>query len=140
MTVGQTGTNPGTALYFIAEKENLFTKHGLNVNIVKTNTAAAVQAMLGGSMQMSTGSGAAAFVTATLEGAPPFVLVGSWVNVFPYKVMAHEGHYESRRSQRKDRSCRRPFWNHTRHRFEICSYQAEIGSREGCEARAECQC
>jgi NitT/TauT family transport system substrate-binding protein len=88
MTVGQTGTNPGTALYFIAEKEHLFTKHGLNVNIVKTNTAAAVQAMLGGSMQMSTGSGAAAFVTATLEGAPPFVLVDSWVNVFPYKVMA----------------------------------------------------
>ena len=90
MTVGQTGTNPGTALYFIAEKENLFTKHGLNVNIVKTNTAAAVQAMLGGSMQMSTGSGAAAFVTATFEGAPPFVLVGSWVNVFPYKVMAQK--------------------------------------------------
>ena len=90
MTVGQTGTNPGTALYFIAEKENLFTKHGLNVNIVKTNTAAAVQAMLGGSMQMSTGSGAAAFVTATLEGAPPFVLVGSWVNVFPYKVMTQK--------------------------------------------------
>ena len=90
MTVGQTGTNPGTALYFIAEKEHLFTKHGLNVNIVKTNTAAAVQAMLGGSMQMSTGSGAAAFVTATLEGAPPFVLVGSWVNVFPYKVMTQK--------------------------------------------------
>ncbi|HSF58016.1 MAG TPA: ABC transporter substrate-binding protein [Candidatus Binatia bacterium] len=88
MTVGQTGINPGTSLYFIAEKENLFTKHGLNVNIVKTNTAAAVQAMLGGTMQMSTGSGAAAFVTATLEGAPPFVLVDSWVNVFPYKVMA----------------------------------------------------
>src|SRR6266478_2454401 len=91
MTVGQTGTNPGTALYFIAEKENLFAKHGLNVNIVKTNTAAAVQAMLGGSMQMSTGSGAAAFVTATLEGAPPFILVGSWVNVFPYKIMAQKG-------------------------------------------------
>ena len=88
MTVGQTGINPGTSLYFIAEKENLFAKHGLNVNIVKTNTAAAVQAMLGGSMQMATGSGAAAFVTATLEGAPPFVLVDSWVNVFPYKVMA----------------------------------------------------
>ena len=88
MTVGQTGINPGTSLYFLAQKENLFAKHGLNVNIVKTNTAAAVQAMLGGSMQMSTGSGAAAFVTATLEGAPPFVLVGSWVNVFPYKVMA----------------------------------------------------
>ena len=34
MTVGQTGTNPGTALFFIAEKENLFAKHGLNVNII----------------------------------------------------------------------------------------------------------
>lgn len=90
MTVGQTGINPGTSLYYIAQKENLYAKHGLDVNIVKTNTAAAVQAMLGGSMQMSTGSGAAAFVTATLEGAPAFVLVGSWVNVFPYKVMAQK--------------------------------------------------
>ena len=88
MTVGQTGTNPGTSLYFIAQKENLFAKHGLDVNIVKTNTASAVQAMLGGSMHMATGSGAAAFITASLEGAPPFTLVGSWVNVFPYKVMS----------------------------------------------------
>ena len=139
MTVGQTGTNPGTALYFIAEKENLFTKHGLNVNIVKTNTAAAVQAMLGGSMQMSTGSGAAAFVTATLEGAPPLCLGRLVGQCLPLQSDGTEGHYESRRSQRKDRSCRSPLWNHTRHRFEICSYQAEIGSREGCEARAECQ-
>ena len=90
MTVGQAGVNPGSGLFVIAEKENLYTKHGLNVNIVKTNTAAAVQAMLGGSMQMATGAGAAAFVTATLEGAPPFVLVGSWVNVFPYKIMARK--------------------------------------------------
>ena len=88
MTVGQTGTNPGTALFFIAEKEKFFEKHGLDVSIIKSNTAAAVQAMLSGSMQMATGSGAAAFTTATLEGAPPFVLVSSWVNVFPYKVMA----------------------------------------------------
>jgi NitT/TauT family transport system substrate-binding protein len=88
MTVGQTGTNPGTSLFFIAEKEKLFVKHGLDVNIIKSNTAAAVQAMLSGSMHMATGSGAAAFTTATIEGAPPFVLVGSWVNVFPYKVMA----------------------------------------------------
>lgn len=87
MTVGQTGTNPGTSLFFIAEKEKLFAKHGLDVNIIKSNTAAAVQAMLSGSMHMSTGSGAAAFTTATIEGAPPFVLVSSWVNVFPYKVM-----------------------------------------------------
>jgi NitT/TauT family transport system substrate-binding protein len=88
MTVGQTGTNPGTALFFIAQKEKFFAKHGLDVNIIKSNTAAAVQAMLSGSMHMATGSGAAAFTTATIEGAPPFVLVGSWVNVFPYKVMA----------------------------------------------------
>jgi ABC-type nitrate/sulfonate/bicarbonate transport system substrate-binding protein len=46
--------------------------------------------MLGGTMQMATGAGAAAFVTATLEGAPPFVLVGSWSNVFPYKIMARK--------------------------------------------------
>ncbi|MEX0806096.1 MAG: ABC transporter substrate-binding protein [Candidatus Binatia bacterium] len=88
MTVGQTGINPGTALFFIAQKEKLFAKHGLDVNIIKSNTAAAVQAMLSGNMHMSTGSGAAAFTTATIEGAPPFVLVGSWVNIFPYKVMA----------------------------------------------------
>lgn len=90
ITVGQTGINPGTSLYFIAQKENLYAKHGLDVNIVNTSTSAAVQAMLGGSMHLSTGSGAAAFVTATLEGSPPFVLVGSWINVFPYKVMVHK--------------------------------------------------
>lgn len=90
MTVGQAGVNPGAGLYFIAQKEKLFAKHGLDVSIVNTSTSAAVQAMLGGSMQMATGSGAAAFVTASLEGAPPFILVGSWVNVFPYKVMAQK--------------------------------------------------
>lgn len=90
MTAGQTGINPGSGLFTIAEKEKLYAKHGLDVTIVKTNTAAAVQAMLGGSMQMATGAGAAAFVTATLEGAPPFVLVGSWSNVFPYKIMARK--------------------------------------------------
>ncbi len=88
--VGQTGINPGTSLFFIAEKENLYAKHGLDVNIIRTSTSAAVQAMLGGSMQISTGSGAAAFVTATLEGSPPFVLVSSWINVFPYTVMVHK--------------------------------------------------
>src|SRR5918996_3475402 len=90
INVGQAGVNPGAGLFVIAEKENLYKKHGLDVTIVKTNTTAAVQAMLGGSMQMATGAGAAAFVTATLEGAPPFVLVGSWVNVFPYKIMAQK--------------------------------------------------
>ena len=91
MTVGQTGVNPGTGLFAIAVSQGLYKKHGLDVEIIKTNTTAAVQAMLAGKMHMSTGSGAAAFVTATLEGAPPFVLVASWVNVFPYKVMAQKG-------------------------------------------------
>ena len=90
ITAGQTGTNPGTSLFFIAKKENLYVKHGLDVNIIPTSTANAVQAMLSGSMQVSTGSGAAAFATATLEGAPPFVLVSSWINVFPYTVMVHK--------------------------------------------------
>jgi NitT/TauT family transport system substrate-binding protein len=90
MTVGQTGTNPGTSLFFIAKKENLYAKHGLDVNIIPTSTANAVQAILSGSMQLSTGSGAAAFATATVEGAPPFVLVSSWINVFPYTVMVHK--------------------------------------------------
>ena len=91
MTVGQAGVNPGAGLFSIAVNQGYYKKHGLDVEIIKTNTTAAVQAMLAGKMQMATGAGAAAFVTATLEGAPPFVLVGSWVNVFPYKVMAHKG-------------------------------------------------
>ena len=140
MTVGQTGTNPGTALYFIAEKENLFTKHGLNVNIVKTNTAAAVQAMLGGSMQMSTGSGAAAFVTATLEGAPPFVLVGSWVNVFPYKVMTQKDITKVEDLKGKTGHVGAPFGTIPDTALRFALTQAEIGSREGCEACADCQC
>jgi NitT/TauT family transport system substrate-binding protein len=91
MTVGQAGVNPGAGLFSIAVKESFYKKHGLDVEIIKTNTTAAVQAMLANKMQMATGAGAAAFVTATLEGAPPFVLVGSWVNVFPYKIMAQKG-------------------------------------------------
>ncbi|HEY7554132.1 MAG TPA: ABC transporter substrate-binding protein [Candidatus Binatia bacterium] len=91
MIVGQAGVNPGAGLFSIAVKQGFYKKHGLDVEIIKTNTTAAVQAMLANKMQMATGAGAAAFVTATLEGAPPFVLVGSWVNVFPYKIMAHKG-------------------------------------------------
>jgi ABC-type nitrate/sulfonate/bicarbonate transport system substrate-binding protein len=91
MIVGQAGVNPGAGLFSIAVNQGLYKKHGLEVEIIKTNTTAAVQAMLAGKMHMATGAGAAAFVTATLEGAPPFVLVGSWVNVFPYKIMAHKG-------------------------------------------------
>lgn len=91
MTVGQAGVNPGAGLFTIAVNQGYYKKHGLDVEIIKTNTTAAVQAMLAGKMQMATGAGAAAFVTATLEGAPPFVLVASWVNVFPYKIMAHKG-------------------------------------------------
>ena len=72
MTIGQTGINPGTGPFIIAQRENLFAKHGLEVKIIETQTTAAVQAMLGGSMQFTMGAGAA-FTTATLEGAPPFV-------------------------------------------------------------------
>ena len=91
MTVGQAGVNPGAGLFSIAVNQGFYKKHGLDVEIIKTNTTAAVQAMLANKMQMATGAGAAAFVTATLEGASPFVLVGSWVNVFPYKIMAQKG-------------------------------------------------
>jgi NitT/TauT family transport system substrate-binding protein len=91
MTVGQAGVNPGAGLFSIAVNQGLYKKHGLDVEIIKTNTTASVQAMLAGKMQMATGAGMAAFVTATLEGAPGFTLVGSWVNVFPYKIMAHKG-------------------------------------------------
>ena len=92
MTVGQAGVNPGAGLFSIAVNQGFYKKHGLDVEIIKTNTTAAVQAMLANKMQMATGAGAAAFVTATLEGAPQrFILVGSWVNVFPYKIMAHKG-------------------------------------------------
>jgi ABC-type nitrate/sulfonate/bicarbonate transport system substrate-binding protein len=89
MTVGQAGVNPGTSLYFIAQKENLFAKHGLDVKVIETTTPGAVQAMVGGSMQVALGAGPA-FVTATLEGSTPFVVVSSWINVFPYAVVARK--------------------------------------------------
>ena len=91
ITVGQTGINPGTSLFFIARKENLFAKHGLDAKIIETTTSSSVQAMLGGSMHVTTGAAAAAYLTATLEGTPPFVLISSWVNVFPYKLVAVKG-------------------------------------------------
>lgn len=90
MEVGQAGVNPGAGLFFIAKKENLFAKHGLDVNVISTSTPAAVQAMLGGSMQIATGAAAGAFVTATVEGSPPFVLVASWINVLPYSLMVQK--------------------------------------------------
>lgn len=91
MTVGQAGVNPGAGLFSIAVNQGFYKKYGLDVEIIKTNTTAAVQAMLANKMQMATGAGAAAFITAQLEGAPGFTLVGSWVNVFPYKIMAQKG-------------------------------------------------
>src|SRR3990170_2000834 len=91
ITVGQAGINPGTSLFFIAKKENLYAKHGLDANIIVTSsTASAVQAMLGGSMHIITGGAGGAYVTAVLEGTPPFVLVSSWVNVFPYKLVVRK--------------------------------------------------
>jgi ABC-type nitrate/sulfonate/bicarbonate transport system substrate-binding protein len=89
MTVGQAGINPGTSLYFIAQKEKLFAKHGLEVNIIATTTTAAVQGMLGGSLHLTLGAGPA-FVAATLEGSPPFAVISSWVNVFPYYIVARK--------------------------------------------------
>ena len=89
MSVAQTGVNPGTSLYFIAQKENLFAKHGLEVKITETTTPAAVQAMLGGSVELTLGAGPA-FTSATLEGAPQFVLISSWINVFPYYLVARK--------------------------------------------------
>ena len=60
------------------------------MNIVATTTTAAVQAMLGGSIQLTLGAGPA-FTNATLAGSPPFVVISSWVNVFPYMVVARKG-------------------------------------------------
>lgn len=91
MTVGQAGANPGSGLFSIAVNQGFYKKHGLDVEIIKTNTAAAVQAMLAKKMDLATGAGMAAFITAQLEGAPSFTLVASWVNVFPYKIMALKG-------------------------------------------------
>jgi ABC-type nitrate/sulfonate/bicarbonate transport system substrate-binding protein len=89
MTVGQAGINPGTSLYFIAQKEKFFEKHGLDVKIISTTTTAAVQGMLGGSLHLTLGAGPA-FVSATLQGSSPFVVVSSWVNVFPYYIVARK--------------------------------------------------
>jgi ABC-type nitrate/sulfonate/bicarbonate transport system substrate-binding protein len=89
MNVAQAGVNPGTSLYFIAQKENLFVKHGLEVKIVDTTTPAAVQAMLGGSMDLTLGAGPA-FTNATLAGSAPFVVISSWINVFPYMIVARK--------------------------------------------------
>ena len=42
MTVGQAGVNPGAGLFSIAVNQGLYKKHGLDVEIIKTNTTAAV--------------------------------------------------------------------------------------------------
>ena len=89
LTIGQTGINPGTGPFIIAQKENLFAKHGLEVKVIETTTTSAVQAILGGSMQLTMGAGPA-FTTATLEGAPPFINIASWINVFPYYLVARK--------------------------------------------------
>ncbi len=58
--VGQTGVNPGAGLFTIAVKQGLYKKNGLDVEIIKTATTTAVQAMLAGKMHLATGAGAAA--------------------------------------------------------------------------------
>jgi len=90
ITVGQSGINPGTSLHFLAQKENLFAKYGLDVKIIPTTSPSMVQAMLGGSMQIATSAPGVPFVTATLEGAPPFAVVSSWVNVFYYTIVSRK--------------------------------------------------
>src|SRR3989304_10124683 len=90
MTAGQSGINPGTSLHFLAQKENLFAKYGLDVKIIPTTSPSMVQAMLGGSMQIATSAPGVPFVTATLEGAPPFAVVSSWVNVFYYTIVSRK--------------------------------------------------
>jgi ABC-type nitrate/sulfonate/bicarbonate transport system substrate-binding protein len=90
MTVGIGGINPGTSLSFIAKKENLFAKQGLDVNLVNTTTPSAVQAIISGTMHSTMSFGGPAFPRATLEGAPAVVLISSWVSVFPYRVVAHK--------------------------------------------------
>jgi len=90
LTIGIGGINPGTSLSFIAKKENLFAKHGLDVTFVNTTTPSAVQGIMSGTMQSTMSFGGPAFPRATLEGAPEFVLISSWVNVFPYRVVANK--------------------------------------------------
>ena len=90
MTIATGGVNPGTSLPFIAQKENLFVKHGLDVNIVNAPTPAAVQGMLSGTIHALMSFGGPALPTATLESAPQFVLISSWVSVFPYRIIARK--------------------------------------------------
>jgi NitT/TauT family transport system substrate-binding protein len=90
LTIGIGGINPGTSLSFIAKKENLFAKHGLDPNFVNTTTPSAVQGIVSGTMQSTMSFGGPAFPRAVLEGAPEFVMVSSWVNVFPYRVVARK--------------------------------------------------
>ena len=90
MTIATGGVNSGTSLPFIAQKENLFVKHGLDVNIVNAPTPAAVQGMLSGTIHALMSFGGPALPTATLEGAPQFVLISSWVSVFPYRIIARK--------------------------------------------------
>ena len=90
LTIGIGGINPGTSLSFIAKKENLFAKHGIDANLVNTTTPSAVQGIMSGTMQSTMSFGGPAFPRAVLEGAPEFVLISSWVNVFPYRVVARK--------------------------------------------------
>ena len=92
MIVGQAGVNPGAGLFTIAVNQGFYKKHGLDVEIIKTNTTAAVQAMLAGQNADGHRSGQLRHLSPRpSKGRRRFVLVGSWVNVFPYKIMAQKG-------------------------------------------------
>ena len=108
MTVGQAGVNPGAGLFSIAVNQGFYKKHGLDVEIIKTNTTAAVQAMLANKMQMATGAGMAAFVTAHLEGAPalPWSAPGSMS--FPTRSWRRRASGKSKTSKAKPAMSARP--------------------------------
>ena len=139
MTVGQAGVNPGAGLFSIAVNQGLYKKHGLDVEIIKTNTTAAVQAMLANKMQMATGAGMAAFVTATLEGAPPFVLVGFVGQCLSLQDHGAQGHQKDRRLERQDRPRRRALRHDPGHGAALCLEPAQDRFGKRCQTGAALQ-
>ena len=139
MTVGQAGVNPGAGLFSIAVNQGFYKKHGLDVEIIKTNTTAAVQAMLANKMQMATGAG-----IGRLRHRQPRRrawlhlgrLLGECISLQDHGA---ERHQEGRRPQRQDRPCRRALRHHPRHRAAICLGPAEDRRRERCQVSATLQ-
>ena len=92
MTVGQAGVNPGAGLFSIAVNQGFYKKHGLDVEIIKTNTTAAVQAMLARENADGHRRRRRRVRDRDLGRRAAFCSwSASWVNVFPYKIMAQKG-------------------------------------------------